>query len=108
MMLPAQWGLTVYGDDGPRDVDLRYLQRPEPDPSGGLSIAILEELHGAVVGGKRAYHTAEWGRATLEAALAVMQSAAERREIMLTRQVEMPADYDAGMHIDIEAAAHAV
>ena len=101
MMLPAQWGLTVYGDDGPRDIDLRYLQRPEPDPSGGLSISILEELHGAVLGGKRAYHTAEWGRATLEASLAVMQSARERREIMLTRQVEMPVDYDADMQIDV-------
>jgi phthalate 4,5-cis-dihydrodiol dehydrogenase len=100
MILPSQWGLTVYGDDGPREVDLRHLQRPEPDPSGGLSIAILEELHGAVVGGKRAYHTAEWGRATLEAVLAVMQSAAERREITLKHQVEMPADYDLDMCID--------
>jgi phthalate 4,5-cis-dihydrodiol dehydrogenase len=101
MMMPAQWGLTVYGDDGPRDIDLRYLQRPEPDPSGGLSISILEELHGAVIGGRRAYHTAAWGRATLEATLAVMQSARERREIMLTRQVEMPADYDADMQINV-------
>jgi phthalate 4,5-cis-dihydrodiol dehydrogenase len=105
MMRPAEWGLTVYGDDGPRDVDLRHLQRPEPDPSGGLSIAILEELHGAVVGGKRAYHTAEWGRATLEASLAVMESASERREIMLTRQVAMPDDYDAGMSVGLTAAA---
>jgi phthalate 4,5-cis-dihydrodiol dehydrogenase len=101
VVLPAHWGLTVYGDDGPREVDLRDLQRPEPDPSGGLSIAILEELHGAVVDGKPAYHTAEWGRATLEAALAVMQSAAERREITLTRQVAMPAGYDANMHVAI-------
>jgi phthalate 4,5-cis-dihydrodiol dehydrogenase len=101
MILPSQWGVTVYGDDGPHEVDLRHLQRPEPDPSGGLSISILEELHGAVVGGKRAYHTAEWGRATLEAVLAVMQSAAERREVMLTRQVEMPLEYDADMRIDL-------
>ncbi len=99
VMRPAQWGLSVYGDDGPRDVDLRPLQRPEPDPSGGLSTAILEELHAAVADGKPAYHTAEWGRATLEATLAVMQSAAERREIRLTRQVAMPESYDAGMRI---------
>jgi phthalate 4,5-cis-dihydrodiol dehydrogenase len=102
MIFPSQWGVTVYGDDGPREVDLRHLQRPEPDPSGGLSISILEELHGAVVGGNRAYHTAEWGRATLEAVLAVMQSAAERREVTLTRQVEMPLEYDADMRIDLE------
>ena len=105
MLMPAQWGLALYGDDGPHEVDLRHLQRPEPDPSGGLSIAILEELHGAVVLGKRAYHTAEWGRATLEASLAVMQSAAERREIRLTRQVAMPDDYDAGMAIGFSTAA---
>jgi hypothetical protein len=84
---------------------LRHLQRPEPDPSGGLSISILEELHGAVIGGKRAYHTAEWGRATLEAVLAVMQSAAERREVTLTRQVEMPLEYDADMRIDLETVS---
>jgi phthalate 4,5-cis-dihydrodiol dehydrogenase len=104
VMLPAQWGLMVYGDDGPRELDLRPLQRPEPDPSGGLSIAVLEELHGAVIDGKRAYHTGEWGRATLEAALAVMQSATERREIMLTRQVAMPVEYDADLRIQYASA----
>jgi phthalate 4,5-cis-dihydrodiol dehydrogenase len=105
LMMPAQWGLSVFGDDGPRELDLRHLQRPEPDPSGGLSIAILEELHGAVVLGKPAFHTAEWGRATLEASLAVMQSAAERREIVLTRQVAMPDTYDAGMDLGLAATA---
>jgi phthalate 4,5-cis-dihydrodiol dehydrogenase len=105
LIMPAQWGLSVFGDDGPRELDLRHLQRPEPDPSGGLSIAILEELHGAVVLGKPAFHTAEWGRATLEASLAVMQSAAERREIVLTRQVAMPDTYDAGMDLGLAATA---
>jgi phthalate 4,5-cis-dihydrodiol dehydrogenase len=100
MMRPAQWGLEIYGDSGHRTVDLRHLQRPEPDVSGGLSLAILEEFHGAVVLGKPAYHTAEWGRATLEATLAVITSARERREIILERQVEMPASYDAEMKLD--------
>jgi len=105
MLMPAQWGLTVYGDDGPRELDLRPLQRPEPDPSGGLSIAILEEFHAAVILGKPAYHTAAWGRATLEASLAVMQSAAERREITLTRQVAMPDAYDAALDSGLNVAA---
>jgi phthalate 4,5-cis-dihydrodiol dehydrogenase len=105
MLMPAQWGLTVYGDDGPRELDLRPLQRPEPDPSGGLSIAILEEFHAAVILGKPAYHTAAWGRATLEASLAVMQSAAERREITLTRQVAMPDAYDAALDAGLNVAA---
>ena len=100
LVRPAQWGLTVYDDDGHRELDLRHLQRPEPDPSGGLTIAILEEMYGAVVLGKPAFHTAAWGRATLEALLAVMQSGRERREIQLTRQVAMPDEYDADMRVD--------
>jgi hypothetical protein len=35
--------------------------------------------------------------ATLEVCLAIMQSAAERREIMLSHQVSVPAAYDADM-----------
>jgi len=95
-------GLVVYDDAGRHDVDLLHLQRPEPDPSGGLSIAVLEELHAAVVRGRPVYHDGAWGRATLEAALAVMQSARERREIALHRQVAMPADYDADLPIDAQ------
>jgi len=99
IMRPSQWGLEIGDDNGSRDLDLRYLQRPENDPSGGLSLAIVEELHRAVVQGKRAFHTAEWGRATLEAVLAVIRSAEEHREIVLERQVAMPDDYDADMPI---------
>jgi hypothetical protein len=40
------------------------------------------------------YHSGAWGRATLEAALAIIESARDRREIMLERQVPMPASYD--------------
>jgi phthalate 4,5-cis-dihydrodiol dehydrogenase len=100
MIRPSQWGLSVYDDDGRRDIDLRELQRPEHDPSGGLSIAIIEELYAAAVLGKPAFHTGVWGRATLEASLAVMESARERREIVLRHQVAMPPDYDAGMAIE--------
>jgi phthalate 4,5-cis-dihydrodiol dehydrogenase len=99
IMRPAQWGLFIGDDDGGREVDLRYLQRPENDPSGGLSLAIVEELHRAVVGGKPAFHTAQWGRATLEAVLAVIESAHEHKEIALKYQVPMPDDYDAELPI---------
>jgi phthalate 4,5-cis-dihydrodiol dehydrogenase len=95
----AKHGVTVYGDRGRRDVDLMSLQRPETDISGGLSLAILEELHAAVVYGKPPYHSGEWGRATLEAVLAVIESARDRREIMLHRQVALPADYDADLMV---------
>ena len=101
----VQHGLAVYADDGRHDVSLEHLWRPEPDPSGGLSIAVLEELHAAVVRGRPVYHGGEWGRATLEVVLAMLESARERREVQLSRQVAMPADYDAELNVSIEADA---
>ena len=66
-------------------------------------MSILEEFYAAVVLGRPAFHTAEWGRATLEAVLAA--SARERREIVLERQVAMPDDCDADLRVDIGTAA---
>jgi phthalate 4,5-cis-dihydrodiol dehydrogenase len=97
----AQHGLVMYDDRGRHEIDLSALWRPEPDPSGGLSIALLEEVYAAVVLGRPVYHGAEWGRATLEVALAMRQSAEERREIRLCRQVPMRADYDADLLVTI-------
>jgi hypothetical protein len=37
--------------------------------------------------------------ATLEACLALMESAKEHREIQLTHQVPVPAEYDAGFSL---------
>lgn len=91
----AENGIVIYSDRGRNELDLRDLQRPEPDPSGGLSLAILEELYESVVNDRPLYHDGAWGRATLEVVLALIASARERREIMLTRQVTMPAAYDA-------------
>lgn len=101
VMRPHEWGVSVYGDDGRRDVDLRGLERPEADPSGGLTHAIVGELHAAVVHGRPAYHNGAWGRATLEAVLAIIRSGREQREIVLERQVAMAADYDADMDAEI-------
>ena len=36
--------------------------------------------------GKRDFHDARWGKATLEVALAILQSAREKREIVLRHQ----------------------
>lgn len=61
--------------------------------------AELEELYAAVVGGKPLWHDGRWGMATLEVCLAIMDSARERREIMLSHQVPVPAGYDADFEI---------
>ena len=91
----SRYGLFVHGDGGKRDIEI----------AGGSENAIaqrraeLEELYAAVVGGQRLWHDGPWGMATLEVCLAIMRSAAERREIMLNHQVAVPAAYDADMPV---------
>jgi phthalate 4,5-cis-dihydrodiol dehydrogenase len=83
----AKHGLYLYGDDG--------LQEMELKTDSALYRGDLEELHAAVVLGRPVFHSGEWGLATVEATLGILQSARERREIRLSRQVAMPAQYDA-------------
>ncbi|MFI5266793.1 MAG: Gfo/Idh/MocA family protein [Chloroflexota bacterium] len=86
-------GVYVYDDDGMHEIDLTVQ---------GQKIgrrAELEELYGCVVLGKPLFHDGRWGMATLEVSLSIMQSARERREIMLTHQVPVPPDYDADLTI---------
>jgi phthalate 4,5-cis-dihydrodiol dehydrogenase len=78
----SQYGLYVHGDDGVRDVPL--------SEEGQSRRAELEELYGAVVLNKPIRHSGPWGMATLEVCLAIMQSARERREIVLSHQVPAP------------------
>jgi phthalate 4,5-cis-dihydrodiol dehydrogenase len=99
VMRNAENGIVIYSDRGREERDLRTLQRPEPDPSGGLSLAILEELYASVVDGRPLYHDGVWGRATLEVVLALLTSARERREVLLSRQVAMPDSYDADLPV---------
>ncbi|WP_418316916.1 Gfo/Idh/MocA family protein [Piscinibacter sakaiensis] len=44
---------------------------------------VVDELHAAVLGGKPAQHDGRWARSTLEVCLALLRSAAERRDIAL-------------------------
>jgi phthalate 4,5-cis-dihydrodiol dehydrogenase len=75
-------GLIVYGDDGRREI-------PVPKADRGR-IAELEEMYQAVVHDRPLFHDGRWGEATLEVALAIMQSARERREIVMRHQVPSP------------------
>ena len=95
----SQHGVWVYGDNGKRDVDLRKLRRGELDLEGGGAMQALIELHGAVMENKPLYHSGEWGRATLEATIAIVDSAKSGKEIRLEKQVAMPADYDADLDL---------
>jgi phthalate 4,5-cis-dihydrodiol dehydrogenase len=93
----SQYGLTIYGDTGRRELDLRPYMRPEIDLESGATIPALLELHAAIIDGQPLYHDAAWGRATLEATIAIVQSSEKRGEIRLERQVAMPDAYDANL-----------
>ena len=72
-------GLIVYGEDGRREVDLTVGRRGRE--------AEVEELYEAVVEGRPVFHDGRWGQATLEVCLAMLESSAGNREVLLERQV---------------------
>jgi phthalate 4,5-cis-dihydrodiol dehydrogenase len=75
-------GIYLYGDQGQKEI-----------PVTGRSasrFSELNELYEAVTQNRPVYHDGRWGMATLEVCLAIMQSARERREILLTHQIPTP------------------
>ncbi len=86
-------GVYVYDEDGQHDVDLSINNK---GPHAGRQ-GELVEFHKAIVEGKPPFHDGRWGMATLEVALAIMESAKERKEIMLSHQVAVPESYDADL-----------
>ena len=77
-------GIYVYNDDGLREEPITVQQ-------GGGDPTIAEAYNG-IVHGRPIFHDGRWGMATLEVQLALMQSARERREVLLERQVPVPPD----------------
>ena len=74
-------GLYVYTKDGREEV----LMSPKE-----LKAGEIQALVDAVLGGKPSFPDARWGRATLEACIAMVESSRERREIPLKHQVPSP------------------
>jgi phthalate 4,5-cis-dihydrodiol dehydrogenase len=71
-------GIYVYGDDGRREIPV----------TGGRGVGTLEmqDLYDCLYEDRPIAHDGRWGMATLEVGSAIVESARERREIMLTRQ----------------------
>jgi phthalate 4,5-cis-dihydrodiol dehydrogenase len=61
------------------------------DPPSIPRREVIDELYAAIVDGAPPLHDGAWGRATLEACLALRESASARRDVVLTRQVGLPA-----------------
>jgi phthalate 4,5-cis-dihydrodiol dehydrogenase len=93
----SKYGLYLHTDDGNFDLDLRGVGRQELDLELGATLGALGEMYDAVGNGAPVYHSGAWGRATLEATIAIVTSAKERREILLERQVALPEGYDRDM-----------
>jgi phthalate 4,5-cis-dihydrodiol dehydrogenase len=76
---PLPHGVMIY-EDAVRRLD--PLPRPRVQRS-----EVIDELYDAVVHGRPPLHSGEWGRATMEVCIAILQSGRERREIALSHQV---------------------
>jgi phthalate 4,5-cis-dihydrodiol dehydrogenase len=83
----TQDGVMVYDENGAREV---RIARPAGSP--GYS-ALFGDLRAALREGRAPLHGGRWGKATVEVALALLQSARERREIWLSHQVAVPEPY---------------
>ncbi len=81
-MRQSPQGIYVYGDEGTREIAVEETKT-------GFSPELME-LYQALTSGKPILHGGRWGMATLEVSLAIMESARERREIFLQRQVPVP------------------
>jgi phthalate 4,5-cis-dihydrodiol dehydrogenase len=74
-------GVYVYDEAGQHEVAL---------PGGGKYSGrhnVLDDMRAAILQGRKPVHDGRWGKATLEVALAIQQSARERREVTLAQQV---------------------
>jgi phthalate 4,5-cis-dihydrodiol dehydrogenase len=91
----SKYGIYVHSDEGKQEVDIVAGR----DMGTAQRRAELEELYDAVVLGKPLWHDGRWGMATLEVCLAMMESARQRKEIMLQHQVPVPPGYDDDMSV---------
>ncbi len=75
---PVPQGVLIYGDTE---------KRLEAAPPVSIPRAeVIGELAAAIRIGKPPVHSGEWGRATLEACLAILQSAREKKDVQLVHQ----------------------
>jgi len=75
-------GIKIYGETEQREIPLSAGSRGRE--------AEVEELYNAVVHNRPVFHDGRWGAATLEVCLAMLESAAERKEVFLSHQVPSP------------------
>lgn len=81
-------GVYVYGDAGRRE----ELIAPRPHAD---RMNVIDEFYSAVVEDRPPPHDGRWAEATVEVCLAILESAAEHREVALAHQVPLKGDFEA-------------
>ena len=81
-------GMYIYDDTGMRDVAVH-----QPGGQGMALESEIMELVDAVRTNKTMLHDGLWGWATAELQWGILESANQRKEIMLTHQVPVPEGY---------------
>jgi phthalate 4,5-cis-dihydrodiol dehydrogenase len=89
-------GIFVYDDSGVREYKIARGASPS------TWYLQLRELYNVVALGQKDFHNGRWGMATLEAALAITESARSGADVQLTHQVEMGDDYDIAYAVEPE------
>ena len=80
---PSADGVLVYDRNGRREIEVPR------GPAFPDKAAVFDELCRAIETGTPPPHDGAWGKATMEASIAVLTSARERREIVLQHQVPL-------------------
>jgi phthalate 4,5-cis-dihydrodiol dehydrogenase len=80
---PMPNGVAIYDD-----VSRRFDAIAEPKVP---RTEVIDELYDAVFFGRAPLHHGEWGLATMEVCLGILQSAREQREIVMQHQTSLPA-----------------
>ena len=65
----------------------RSAHGPAPTSRRSRAAEVIDELYAAMVGGEPPLHDGRWAMATLEVCLAMLQSAREGRDVVLSHQV---------------------
>ncbi len=96
---PMPNGVEVFAND-----ERRFETLPAPAVPRA---EVIDELVAAVLDGNRPLHTGEWGMATTEICLAILQSSTGQHEVALHHQVGLPSPIRTNRHalIKIEAVA---
>lgn len=76
---PGPQSITIYSDNERQIEDLPVPTIPRSE--------VIDELYGAVVDSRAPIHSGEWGLATLEACLAVLESAQTGQAVELRHQI---------------------